>query len=185
MSTTAASRPLTLPAASRKALVPQITVASVLTLCIVVYFWVESRYSSLLRKLHNGKGIHVAALSFEALVPVTPQMSVASHRTYGRELDVDQPHRHDLRSVLRGRHAHPVADAAEVALQDRSSECARGCGMRNASGCMRELRRAYRTKPVPGRRRFRYALATMISSPTLNVVVLAMLSRCFLSQSSC
>jgi uncharacterized membrane protein YraQ (UPF0718 family) len=53
----------------------QIIVAVVLALGIGSYFWVDSRYPALLKKMHSGKAIKVAgAISFDALLPVTPEM---------------------------------------------------------------------------------------------------------------
>lgn len=55
----------------------QALVAGALGLGIGLYFWIDSRYPALLKKLHSGKGIQVkGALSFDALMPVTPAMSV-------------------------------------------------------------------------------------------------------------
>ena len=49
--------------------------AGVLALAIAGYFWVDSRYPSLLKKMNAGKAIHISGgLSFDALIPVTPQM---------------------------------------------------------------------------------------------------------------
>jgi uncharacterized membrane protein YraQ (UPF0718 family) len=46
---------------------------------IVVTFWTQQRYPALLKKLHVGQGIQVrGAISFDALLPVTPQMTPAA-----------------------------------------------------------------------------------------------------------
>lgn len=61
----------------RKTLLLQTTVALVLSLAIGLYFWVDSRYPSLLKKLHSGQSIKVSGvLSFDALMPVKPEMSL-------------------------------------------------------------------------------------------------------------
>jgi hypothetical protein len=81
MSTITAS-PLAVPAAteqapSRSTLFVQTSVAAIFASAIALYFWIDSRYPALLKKLHTGKAIQVkGALSFDALMPVTPAMSL-------------------------------------------------------------------------------------------------------------
>ena len=61
----------------RKTLLLQTTVALILSLAIGLYFWVDSRYPSLLKKLHSGQSIKVSGvLSFDALMPVKPEVSL-------------------------------------------------------------------------------------------------------------
>jgi len=49
----------------------------VLALGIGSYFWIDSRYPALLKKMHAGTAIKVGgAISFDALLPVTPDMPV-------------------------------------------------------------------------------------------------------------
>ena len=44
-------------------------------LAIVLIFWTQQRYPSLIKKLHAGQSVQVkGALSFDALLPVSPQM---------------------------------------------------------------------------------------------------------------
>ena len=51
----------------------QIVVAILLALGIALYFWVDSRYPSLFKKLNSGPAIKVSgAISFDALLPVDP-----------------------------------------------------------------------------------------------------------------
>ncbi len=77
MTSAAASLPLASPAAARKTLLLQTSVALLLSLAIGLYFWIDSRYPALLKKLHSGQAIHVSGvLSFDALMPVTPSMPV-------------------------------------------------------------------------------------------------------------
>lgn len=53
----------------------QLTFAALLMLLIASYFWIDSRYPALLKKLHAGKSIRVtAALTFDAILPVSPAM---------------------------------------------------------------------------------------------------------------
>lgn len=51
----------------------QIVVAILLASGIALYFWVDSRYPSLFKKFHSGPAIRVSgAISFDALLPVDP-----------------------------------------------------------------------------------------------------------------
>ena len=51
----------------------QIVAAILLALGIALYFWVDSRYPSLFKKLNSGPAIKVSgAISFDALLPVDP-----------------------------------------------------------------------------------------------------------------
>jgi hypothetical protein len=57
---TSAAATITTPAATssvRKTLLLQTIVALILSLAIGLYFWVDSRYPSLLKKLHSGQSI--------------------------------------------------------------------------------------------------------------------------------
>jgi uncharacterized membrane protein YraQ (UPF0718 family) len=75
MTSAAASLPFAARASARKILLVQTSVALLLSLAIGLYFWTESRYPALLKKLHAGQAIHVTGvLSFDALLPVTPAM---------------------------------------------------------------------------------------------------------------
>src|SRR5215471_2317875 len=57
----------------------QIAVATLLALAMASYFWVDSRYPALVKKLHSGKAITVkGAISFDALLPVKPDMPLAA-----------------------------------------------------------------------------------------------------------
>jgi uncharacterized membrane protein YraQ (UPF0718 family) len=77
MTSAAASLPLASLAAARKTLLLQTSAALLLSLAIGLYFWIDSRYPALLKKLHSGQAIHVSGvLSFDALLPVTPSMPV-------------------------------------------------------------------------------------------------------------
>jgi uncharacterized membrane protein YraQ (UPF0718 family) len=66
---------LAVPAADRKFFRVQIAVAALLALGIASYFWIDSRYPALFKKLHSGTAIKASGvLSFDAKLPVTPQM---------------------------------------------------------------------------------------------------------------
>jgi hypothetical protein len=64
-------------APTRATLIAQSSVAAIFAAAIALYFWIDSRYPALLKKLHTGKAIQLkGALSFDALMPVTPAMSL-------------------------------------------------------------------------------------------------------------
>ena len=68
---------------ARKISVTRIGVTAALAIAIAVYFWVDSRYPALLKKLHKGKSIQVAgALSFDALLPIKPAMPLSTRIGY-------------------------------------------------------------------------------------------------------
>jgi uncharacterized membrane protein YraQ (UPF0718 family) len=70
----------TVPACStRQRYTVQIAVAALLALSMASYFWIDSRYPALIKKLHVGKSIRVTgAISFDSLLPVTPSMPLAA-----------------------------------------------------------------------------------------------------------
>jgi C4-dicarboxylate transporter len=78
MSTSVASPSISSPISTfRPRLWVQTSIAAFISLTIALYFWIDSRYPALLKKLHSGKGIQTkGALSFDALMPVTPAMSL-------------------------------------------------------------------------------------------------------------
>lgn len=54
-------------------------IAALLALGIASYFWIDSRYPALLKKLHTGTAIKTSGvLSFDAKLPLTPAMPVAA-----------------------------------------------------------------------------------------------------------
>jgi len=160
----------------RKTLLLQTTVALILSLAIGLYFWVDSRYPSLLKKLHSGQSIKVSgALSFDALMPVKPEMSlpVRVERTainwmwtnrigmtfglgFGAALLT-------LLSTLPG-----------VRFQSAASNtllgAVAGVPLGVCANCVAPIGRGL----FVGGASPNTVLATMISSPTLNVVVLMM-----------
>ena len=78
MSTSVASPSISSPIPTfRPRIWVQTSMAAFISLTIALYFWIDSRYPALLKKLHRGKGIQTTgALSFDALMPVTPAMSL-------------------------------------------------------------------------------------------------------------
>jgi uncharacterized membrane protein YraQ (UPF0718 family) len=79
MSSTVADTSRAVPALERKNFRVQVVVSLILALGIGSYFWIDSRYPSLLKKLHSGSAIKTSGvLSFDAKMPVTPQMPLAT-----------------------------------------------------------------------------------------------------------
>src|SRR5262252_8403755 len=75
MSSVVATAPLSTSATGRRTIYVQTTVAAFLSLAIGAYFWIDSRYPALLKKLHSGKGVKISgAISFDALLPVSASM---------------------------------------------------------------------------------------------------------------
>ncbi len=78
---TAATADVALPSppSVRKNLLVQTLVAVLLCLAIGLYFWIDSRYPSLVKKLHTGTAIQLkGVLSFDALMPVTADMPLTT-----------------------------------------------------------------------------------------------------------
>jgi len=181
MSTLANSRPLTPAASTRKIAAAQILVAALISVSIALYFWVDSRYPALLKKLHSGRNIHVAGLlSFDALMPVTAEMPASTriaHTTanwmwtnrigmtfgicFGAALLTLLP------MLPRKRFESAAANTLLGAVG--------GVPLGVCANCVAPIGQSlYQAGAGPGT-----VLATMISSPTLNIVVLAMLFALF------
>ena len=182
MSTVASSQVLAPSEVSaKKSTVVQTTIAALLCVGIALYFWVDSRYPSLLKKMHSGKGIHISgALSFDALMPVKPDMPLATrigHTTvnwlytnrvgmsfgicFGAAVLTLLPLL--PRRRFRNEFANTLAGAATGVPLGVCANCVAPVGQS-----------LYQAGASPGT-----VLGTMISSPTLNVVVLAMLFALF------
>ena len=79
MTSDAGSAHLASLASARRGLLVQVFVALILTISIGSYFWVDSRYPALLKKLHSGKAVRLSGtLSFDALMPVAPAMPLTT-----------------------------------------------------------------------------------------------------------
>jgi uncharacterized membrane protein YraQ (UPF0718 family) len=179
MSSVATSRALAAPA--RKILSVQIAVAVLMCATLAFYFWIDSRYPALLKKFHSGKAVHIAgALSFDALMPVSPQMPVATrigHTTvnwmYANRVGMSFGIAFGaailtlLPTLSRRRFRSPIANTVAGALT--------GIPLGVCANCVAPIGQSmYEAGAEPAT-----VLATMISSPTLNVVVLAMLFALF------
>ena len=181
MSTFATSRSFPPTAPSRRIAAAQILVAAILSISIAVYFWVDSRYPALLKKLHSGKNIHVAGLlSFDALMPVTADMPVTTRiahtavnwmwtnrigMTFGICFGAA------LLTLLPMLPRKRFKSAAANTLLGAAG----GVPLGVCANCVAPIGQSlYQAGAGPGT-----VLATMISSPMLNIVVLAMLFALF------
>lgn len=180
MSTIASGRPLA-GAPARKIAVAQVAVAVVLTLAIALYFWVDSRYPSLLKKMHSGAGIHVAgALSFDAIMPVKPEMPLLTRvgRTTANWIYTNRIGM--TFGILFGAAMLTLLPLLprrrfQSAAANTLLGAATGVPLGVCANCVAPIGQGlYQAGAGPGT-----VLATMISSPTLNVVVLAMLFALF------
>jgi uncharacterized membrane protein YraQ (UPF0718 family) len=78
-SSTVAGTALDVSVSSRNGVRVCIAIAGVLALGIASYFWVDSRYPSLMKKLHSGTSIKTSGvLSFDAKMPVSSDMPLAT-----------------------------------------------------------------------------------------------------------
>jgi uncharacterized membrane protein YraQ (UPF0718 family) len=159
----------------------QIIFAVVLVLSIGLYFWVDSRYPSLVKKLHSGTAISVkGAISFDALLSVDPRSSVSTRieRTtvnwiwtnrigmsfgigFGAALLTLLP------LFPRRRFKSPVANTLLGAFI--------GTPLGVCANCVAPIGRGLYSAGASTET----VLATMISSPLLNVIVMAMVFSLF------
>ena len=173
-----ATSQLTSTAASnrlRTSLYPAV-VSGLLAASIAAYFWIDSRYPALFKKLNSGKAIHISGgLSFDALLPVTPQMPLLTRIAY-TAVDWAWTNRIGMTfgvffgaAVLtllaylpRRRFASAYANTALGAVF--------GTPLGVCANCVAPIGRGlFQGGASPAT-----MLATMISSPMLNVVVLVM-----------
>jgi uncharacterized membrane protein YraQ (UPF0718 family) len=160
----------------RRSLPIQATVAALLGLGMAFYFWIDSRYPALLKKLHSGKGISVkGALSFDALMPVTPAMSLMTrigHTT------VNWMWTNRIGMTFGICFGAAVLTLLATLPRIRFKSAAANTLLGAVGGvplgvCANCVAPIGRSLFVAGASPYT-VLATMISSPTLNVVVLAM-----------
>src|SRR6201987_3358515 len=181
MSSSVAPASLDVPISSRNSARVPIVVAVLLALGIASYFWVDSRYPSLLKKLHSGTAIKTSGvLSFDAKMPVAATMPLATrieHTTsnwmwtnrigmtfslfFGAAVLTLLP------LLPRRRFQSAAANTALGAIT--------GVPLGVCANCVAPIGQSM----YEGGASATTALATMISSPTLNVVVLTMLFALF------
>jgi uncharacterized membrane protein YraQ (UPF0718 family) len=172
---------LGIPASTRSGLRAQIIVAIILVLGIGSYFWIDSRYPALLKKMHAGTTLKVGgAISFDTLLPVTPDMPVLTRivRTtvnwiwtnrigmtfsifFGAALLTLLP------LLPQRRLRHPAANTALGAIT--------GIPLGVCANCVAPIGQSL----YQGGASATTVLATMISSPMLNIVVLTMVFTLF------
>ena len=172
---------LAVPSSSRSALRLQISVALLLALGIASYFWIDSRYPNLLKKLHSGTAIKTSGvLSFDAKMPVTPQMPLAT-RIERTTVNWMWTNRIGMTFSLffgaavltllpllpRRQFSSAAADTALGAIT--------GVPLGVCANCVAPIGQSL----YQGGASSTTVLATMISSPMLNVVVLTMVFALF------
>ena len=167
---------LSTPVAHRRALYVQTAVALLMSLAIGAYFWIDSRYPALLKKLHSGKGVKITgALSFDALLPVSASMPLftrvwhtAANWLWTNRIGMSfgicfgAAALTFLATLPRRRFRSPIANTLAGAIT--------GVPLGVCANCVAPIGRGLFTAGASPNT----VLATMISSPTLNVVVLAM-----------
>ena len=155
----------------------ELAVALLLAVAIAATFWSQQRYPSLLKKLHAGQGLHVAgAISFDALLKVTPQMPLAQ-RVGRTAVNWLWTNRFGMYFAL------PFGAAAMTALSLRrqpprfrtaAANVACGALLGAPAGvctnCATPIAQGLLVSGVSTR----MTLAAMISSPSFNPVVIAM-----------
>jgi uncharacterized membrane protein YraQ (UPF0718 family) len=182
-SSVSAAPAYSLPEDSSKPAVRTIQVVTVIVLALAMgsYFWVDSRYPALLKKLHAGKSVKVtAAITFDAVLPVNPSMPLPTRivRTSANWLwanRIGMSFGIGFGAVMltllpmfsRRRLQSPVANTLLGVVA--------GAPLGVCANCVAPIGRGLaRSGASPNT-----VLATMISSPTLNVVVLAMVFSVF------
>jgi hypothetical protein len=154
----------------------QIFVVTLLAVAMASYFWVDSRYPALLKKLHAGRSLKVSApITFDALLPVNANMPLPTRiaRTTGNWLYANRIGMSfgigfgaallTLLPMFKRRRFHS-------ALGNTLLGAVAGAPLGVCANCVAPIGRGL----AQGGASPSTVLATMISSPTLNVVVLAM-----------
>jgi uncharacterized membrane protein YraQ (UPF0718 family) len=161
---------------TRKTLLVQTTVAALISLGIALYFWIDSRYPALLKKLHSGKGIRITgALSFDALMPVSASMPLMT-RIGHTAVNWMWTNRIGMTfgicfgaAMLTLLACLPKRRFASAAANTWFG-AATGVPLGVCANCVAPIGQGLYTAGATADT----VLATMISSPTLNLVVLAM-----------
>ena len=161
---------------TRTRLQPYALLAALVSAGIASYFWTESRYPALLKKLHSGTSIHIGApLSFDALLPVTAQMPFLI-RVANTAVDWAYTNRIGMTfGVFFGAAAMTLLAALPRrrfagAYANTALGAAIGAPLGVCANCVAPIGRGL----VQGGASPATMLAAMIASPTLNVLVIAM-----------
>lgn len=181
MSSTVAGASLDVRASSRNGARVSIAVAALLALGIASYFWVDSRYPSLLKKLHNGASIKTSGvLSFDARMPVSSDMPLATR--IGRTT-VNWMWTNRVGMTFSLFFGAALLTLLPLLPRRRFQSAAANTALGVVSGvplgvcanCVAPIGQSL----YQGGASATTALATMISSPLLNVVVLTMVFALF------
>jgi uncharacterized membrane protein YraQ (UPF0718 family) len=177
-SSTSAARGLSSTSEPQKRAIPatQIFVITLLALAMASYFWVDSRYPALLKKLHAGKSLKVSApITFDAVLPVNANMPlpVRVARTTGNWLyanRIGMSFGIGFGAALLTLFPMFKRRRFQSSLGNTLLGTVAGAPLGVCANCVAPIGRGL----AQGGASPNTVLATMISSPTLNVVVLAM-----------
>ena len=175
MSTVRSAVPVVRRTRSRVSL--ETSLAILLAISIAAIFWTQQRYPALLKKLHAGSGVKVAGtISFDALLEVSPEMPVAERvgRTSINWLYTNRfgmyfalPFGAALMTLLAGA---AVPKRFESAAGNVFCGAVAGAPMGVCTNCATPVAQSL----IVGGASTRLTLAAMISSPSFNPVVVAM-----------
>ena len=162
--------------ATRARLQPYVVLAALLAAAIASWFWFDSRYPALLKKLHSGHAIHLSGpLSFDALLPVTANMPFLA-RVANTAVDWAYTNRIGMTfGLFFGAAAMTVLAALPRqrfagAYANTALGAAIGTPLGVCANCVAPIGRGL----MQGGASPATMLAAMIASPALNVVVIAM-----------
>jgi uncharacterized membrane protein YraQ (UPF0718 family) len=163
------------PTSSRRSL--EVSLAAVIAVSVILVFWSQQRYPALLKKLHAGTAIKVAGpISFDALLKVTPAMP-APTRVMRTSVNWLYTNRFGMYfALLFG--AAMITLLASVGAPRRFSSAAgnvlcgavAGAPMGVCTNCATPVAQSL----LVGGASTRLTVAAMISSPSFNPVVVAM-----------
>jgi uncharacterized membrane protein YraQ (UPF0718 family) len=156
--------------------ITQIVVVTLLALAMASYFWVDSRYPALLKKLHAGHAVKVSApITFDAVLPVQTNLSLPVRivRTTGNWLYANR-----IGMSFGIGFGAALLTLLPMFTRRRFKSSAgntllgvfAGAPLGVCANCVAPIGRGLAQAGASPNT----VLATMISSPTLNVVVLAM-----------
>ena len=181
MASTVAGTSVAVPSSEKADSRIPISISLILALGIASFFWIDSRYPALLKKLHNGAAIKTSGvLSFDAKFPVAPQMPLAT-RIERTTVNWMWTNRIGMTFSLffgaavltllpllpRRRFRSPAANTALGAIT--------GVPLGVCANCVAPIGQSL----YQGGASSTTVLATMISSPMLNLVVLTMVFALF------
>jgi hypothetical protein len=155
----------------------EMLLALMIALGVILTFWSQQRYSALLKKLHAGKSVKVAgAISFDALLKVTPDMPVPA-RVARTSINWLYTNRFGMYFAL------PFGAALMTLLSNAASPkrfsstsanvfcgAVAGAPLGVCSNCATPVAQSL----IVGGASTRLTVAAMISSPSFNPVVVAM-----------